>query len=291
MGKQIMQTAFSVGIERVATHEVTTHFRGERSETHQVINIETSTPKAKQFVDKLLAAEYFDPGQITFSTKQPRSIMSNDDVSGLTVPLVEPSTDLCQELWQFSHITYGLIGRIFIAACLLALGLIEGKVLLVVGGLLFIPILPMAMATSYGIAGRQWKLAIQGVYAIAASAVTLLIGGALVAMLTNPPVRFDDIGSPGMGIVISFGVGVAASLAALDDAGRRELIGLAAASQLALIPVWFGIAAIFSRSTDTDSGQVATRLFSFAANLAVLIVTILAVQFATGVVGKIRRIS
>jgi hypothetical protein len=44
----------------------------------------------------------------------------------------EPSVDLMEELWQFSHITYGLIGRVLISAGLLAYGLIEQKLLLMI---------------------------------------------------------------------------------------------------------------------------------------------------------------
>jgi len=41
---------------------------------------------------------------------------------------------------------------------------------------------------------------------------------------------------------MSLALGVAAGLATSDDVGRRELFGLAAATQVAILPVWFGIA-------------------------------------------------
>ena len=77
---------------------------------------------------------------------------------------------------------------------------------------------------------------------------------------------------------------MAAALAAMDDAGRREMIGLAAPSQLAVVPVWLGIIVIFGLPADIDAGETLLRALSVPANLVILIVTMAAVQYATGVV-------
>jgi len=288
--EKIKETAFESGVESVTIRTVVQHRKNAQPEEMDVVDIETSTPRAKRFVDNLLAADYYDREKISFNTRQPRSLIGGEDDKELTRPMVEPATDLYEELWQFSHMTFGLATRILISACLLSYGMIESKLLLMIGGLLFLPILPMAMAVSYGIAGRRWRLAAQGLAAIGTATALLFAGGVIVALVARPPLRFDDLGSPVMGIIISAAVGVAAALASIDDAGRREMIGLAAASQLGLIPVWLGIITVFGLSAGSDSGEVLTRILSFATNLVVLVIALLSVQLATGAAGRIDKV-
>src|ERR1700749_1730137 len=59
---------------------------------------------------------------------------------------------------------------------------------------------------------------------------------------------------------------VTAGLSIADDTGRRYLIGVAAAVQLAIFPVWLGAVAILG----THDGGVWTRLESFLINLATI---------------------
>ena len=67
-----------------------------------------------------LRTTFFDLDQFTIAVRQPRSIVSRERFESLARPLVEPSTDLFEELLQFCQVTYGFIGRIFIGAVLLA---------------------------------------------------------------------------------------------------------------------------------------------------------------------------
>ena len=67
----------------------------------------------------------------------------------------------------------------------------------------------------------------------------------MVALVTNPPLLFNESNSLLAGFLISLAVGVAAGLATADDVGRREMIGLAATAQVAILPVWFGICFVF----------------------------------------------
>jgi hypothetical protein len=285
--ERVIHTAFSAGVDSVSVHDVT-RYTTSGDDERAAIGIETSTPIAKKFIDKLLAEDYFRGSGITFNTRQPRAVISGRDVREITYPMCEPATDLYHELWQFSHVTYGLIGRILVSACLLAHGLIESKILLIIGGLLFLPVLPMVMSISYGVIGGQGKLALQGAMAFVSATAVLFVGGVIVAAVSGPPIRFNDIGSLGTGVLISVGVGIAAQLAAIDDAGRREMIGLAAASQLGLIPVWLGMMTVFGIPAASDNNEVLTRVLSFGANFVVLVLAIMATQFASNAVGKIR---
>lgn len=99
-------------------------------------------------------------------------------------------------------------------------------------------------------------------------------------------IRFTDTSSPTLGIFLSVMIGAAAQLAAIDDAGRRELIGLAAASQVGMIPVWFGITVVSGFSRNIEMSEVASRAFSLFANALALIIAIGATQFLTGTVDE-----
>jgi hypothetical protein len=134
---------------------------------------------------------------------------------------------------------------VLIGALLLAYGMIENKLLIIIGGLLFLPFLPVLLAIGFGAWTREWRLVRQGASALAVGIVLLFVGGALVALMAGPPFRFAEFNSPLISFLISLVVGVAAGLASTDDAGRREMIGLAATSQIAILPTWFGIGAVF----------------------------------------------
>ncbi len=71
--------------------------------------------------------------------------------------------------------------------------------------------------------------------------------------------------------LVSFGisaiVGVAAGLASADDAGRRYLIGVAAAVQYAVFPVWFGISLVLGFPDRAVTGQ---RLLDLAINVVTI---------------------
>jgi hypothetical protein len=128
------------------------------------IDIETATPTAKKFIDALLAAPFFDQNEYAIAVRQPRSIISSEKLSKITHPLAEPNIDILEELWQFSHVTLGFVGRILIGAPLLAYGMIQFKLLFMIAGLLFIPLLPPMLAVGFGTWTRQFTLATQGMF-------------------------------------------------------------------------------------------------------------------------------
>ena len=282
LGQDVMKTAFAVGIETVSFHAVTKHSADGTSNSMDVIDVETSTPKAHSFIDKLLAADYFDREQFSFNVREPRSVLSGEDVSELTKPLAVPPVDLFEELWQFSHITYSLIGRVFISACLLAYGLIQQQTLLIIAGLLFLPLLPMLTAIGFGGITRNWKLCMHGITAFAACVLTLFLGGVAVGAVSSPPMRYDEFTSLPISLLITAAVGIAAGLAAIDDVGRRELIGLAAAAQLGIIPVWLGVTLVFGTSPGTNESEIYTRILTFALNVLMLLLGSVAIYWLSG---------
>ena len=270
MGSKVMQLAFDAGIDSVSFHQVEKHRSGGRVENNDVVDIETSTPKANSFMDKLITAEFFDRDKFSFNVREPRSIGSSVDIRGLTVPLHVPPPDIYEELWQFNRITYGLVGRIFLAACLLAYGLIQHQILLMISGILFLPLLQMVLAIGYGAFTANRRLLLQGLAAIGVGVAVMLASGAIVAAMSQPPMRFNEFNSLPVSMLISAAVGVAAGLGTIDDTGRRELIGLAAASQIGLIPTWLGVCLVFGLPPGTAESEIYSRILMLVLNVAVL---------------------
>jgi len=274
-GDDITKIAFAAGIESVSRWQLESRSSDGGIERKDIVDIETSTPKAKRFIDELLAAPFFDRKDFTVSTRQPRAIVSKNDVEKLTEPYVEPSIDILQELFQFSHITLSFVGRVVIAACLIAYGMIRQETLLMIGGLLVLPLTTLLLAVSYGIRSGIWKLVRQGALAFLLATVLLALSGAGVAAISQPPLKYNDFNSLLASFLISVAVGVGAGFANIDDAGQRQLIGLAATAQIAVIPVWFGICAVFG-----FPGTVGRReIIEHGATFFVNTLTMIAVPF------------
>jgi hypothetical protein len=271
---QVAQIAFDVGIPQVSIHHHQSHRPNQPPETKDVIDIETATPVAKAFTDALMSADFFTPEEYSIAIRQPRSVVSREKPPRLTWPLVEPTIDIFEELWQFSHVTYGFVGRVLIAAMLLAYGMIQHQLLIMLAGLLFLPLLPLILAMGFGLWTRQWRLAGQGLFAFLVGVALLVTGGAVVALVANPPLRYTEHNPLIVGFLISVAVGIAAGLATADDVGRREMIGLAATAQMAILPVWFGITLVYGVSP-LESASPSERALSFGVNVATIVVVAL----------------
>jgi hypothetical protein len=280
-GEAVTKTAFAVEIDKVSRRAVESHHADGRVERKDVVDIETSTPKAKRFIDALLAADFYERDDFTISIRQPRAIVSKTALHELTKPFVEPATDVMEELFQFSHVTASFAGRVAVAACLIAYGMIEQKLLLMIAGLLVLPLTPLLLAVSFGARTGVWNLARQGALAFLVVTALLFAGGAGIAALSEPPMKYQDFNTLAASLLISVGVGVAAGFANIDDAGQRQLIGLAAAAQIALVPVWFGISAVFGFPGNDGANEIIERAASFFLNIVVMIVVTFIVYTST----------
>jgi hypothetical protein len=270
-GNDVAEIAFSVGIRDVSLIEIRALKSDDSERRKDHIEIETATHLAKAFVEKLSASPFFNTEEYAITIRQPRSIYSSRDIRSLTRPLVEPTSDLFQELWQFSQITFGFIGRIYIGAVLLAFGLVDYRLLFMIAGLLFIPLLPLMLGIGFSLLTRQWRLLGQSFLALLTATVLMAAGGATVALFSQPPIRYVEANSLLTGFVISLAVGVAAGLATSDDVGRREMIGLAATAQVAIVPTWFGLAAVLGLPAN-DSVSAKQRAMSLVINVAGIVV-------------------
>ena len=234
---EVVKLANSVGIERVTVSEVLVY---GAEENQRLINVESSTPKARAFVESLLNSSALSKSRYTLTSRELRAIVDDSSLKELTYPMSEPFPDICQDLWQLSHFTPSYIGRCAAGAILLATGVLHNDPIAIVVAALFLPFLPQVLAFSFGVWYREWRLAVQGISAIAISIVVALAGGAAVAAIEGGTIGFSSFKTPLASFAISAVIGVAAGLSSADDAGRRYLIGVAAAVQFAVFPVWFG---------------------------------------------------
>jgi hypothetical protein len=268
---QIAKIAFAVGISEVSVSEKRVLNTGGLETIKESIEMDVGTPVAKAFMDEFTSASFFDVEKFSIAVRQPRALVCREKLSTLARPLVEPSVDLFEELWQFSQVTYGFVGRILIGAMLLAYGLVEFKLLFIIAGLLFIPLLPLMLSVGFGLWTRQWRLALQGLYSLIVAIGLLVVGGVIIGLLSNPPVQYSDFNSLLTGFLFSFAVGVAAGLATADDVGRREMIGLAATAQIAIIPAWLGLCLVLGFPA-ADSTPPARRIIGLLLNILAIVI-------------------
>jgi hypothetical protein len=276
----IARIAFEQGISDVTLQQVEQHKAGAEPQPRDTVDAKVSTPQGKAFVDAVIAAPFFNRDEYAIEIREPRSVLKRTSTRDITRPVPVPIIDLDEELWQFTHVTYSFVLRVFIASLLLSYGMVQENLLLMIGGLLFLPFTPLILAFGFGALTRQWELAGHAVVALIAAIALIAAGGVCVAWVAQPPLLFDKFPPMIAGLAFSFAIGIASSLATADDVGRRELIGLAAASQLAIIPAWLGLSLVYG-----FDGTESEKLTSFGVNIVALVCGALAVygfMFASG---------
>ena len=261
--------AHEAGIERVSIADVYIDGPDVR---RQVVSVETSTPKARVFVDAMLASRTMAGTDYSLTSRELRAIVDGTDAATLTQPMGEPFPDVIQDLWQLSHLSASYLARALAGGILLATGIVENNAVAIVVAALFLPFLAEVLAISFGVWSRDRRLILRGLGAIAASAILAFAGGLIVGSLTGGPIRFQGFKSPLPSFALSAIIGITAGLSNADDTGRRYLIGVAAAVQLAIFPAWMGAAVMVGLPPRDVVDQ---RLLSFAINLVTISVTAL----------------
>jgi hypothetical protein len=87
----------------------------------RVVCVETSTPKARAFVEAFLGSPEFRGADYALTSRELRAIVSggkvgrgelgDQDLADLTRPMSEPFPDVIQDLWQLSHLTTSYLAR------------------------------------------------------------------------------------------------------------------------------------------------------------------------------------
>ena len=243
MGPEIAAVALKTGIAEVSMSSLTV-LEAQRERQVDMVSVEVATPQAKAFIDALFAHSSFDPHSWSITSRELRAIFSRQPARQITRPMPEPAIDVFEDLWQLSHVTSSYVARAFGAAVLLAYGMMGNRPTPIIVAALFLPFLSIVLALSFGLWSGDAPLARQGIAALCVSIVCSVMGGALVAAIHGPPMAYSDFEKPLVSFGISAVIGMAAGLASADDAGRRYLIGVAAAVQYAVFPVWFGISLV-----------------------------------------------
>ena len=266
--QQVVEIAFKAGIKEAAISAATTYSSSENVVLQDVIDIETNTPLANKFIDSFMDAPLYDPNSYSFTMRHPESIFSSNHPSKETHPIFRPTPDVYQELYQFTKVTVSLVGRVFLSAVLLSYGMIENFIPLIISGLLFLPYHHHMIGISLGSVIREWGFLKQALIALTISTLLIFTAGVLVGLVSEPPVLFEIKGSPLVGAILAAVIGVASALASIDDAGRRELIGLAATAHISVYPAWIGLQVGFGET----SKKMVEYSYSFGINITILIV-------------------
>jgi hypothetical protein len=267
--EETARLAHEVGIERVSVADIYIHGPGVH---RQIVSVETSTPKARLFVDALLASPILAATDFSLTSRELRAIVDGKDLAELTRPISEPFPDVIQDLYQLSQVTTSYLARALAGGILLATGIVEDDAIAIVVAALFLPYLAEVLAVSFGLWSGDRRLVLRGLRAVAVSTILAFAGGLIVASFTGGPIRFQAFKSPLASFALSAIIGITAGLADADNTGRRYLIGVAAAVQLAVFPAWLGAAAIAGLP---QTGILKQRLLSFAINLVTISATAL----------------
>jgi hypothetical protein len=232
-------------------------------------SVETSTPNARAFVERFMNSENLSQCDHTLTSREIRSIIGcpAPSVVTLTRPMSEPLPDIVQDLWQLSHLTPSYVGRATAGAVLLADGLIHDSAISIVVAALILPFLSQILAVSFGIWAREYRLAVHGLRALVVSTALAFAAGTAVAWIEGGPLLFNGFRNLMGNFMISAIIGTAGGLSITDDAGRRYLIGVAAAVQFAVFPVWFGAAMVLGLP---GHDIIRERLFGFLVNLVAI---------------------
>ena len=135
---EAVRLANSVGIERVTVTEAFVH--GLETEA-RVISVETSTPKARAFIEEFLGSPVLSKVRATLTSRELRAVVSDSPPADLTNPMSEPFPDVIQDLSQLSTLTASYLGRAMAGAILLATGILRNDPIAIVVAALFLPFL------------------------------------------------------------------------------------------------------------------------------------------------------
>ncbi|WP_029034130.1 DUF389 domain-containing protein [Salinimicrobium terrae] len=251
-GQKVAELAFQKGISTVAISETTLYQKESAPRSADVVDIQSNTPKVKEFVESLMIASFYNPASYSFTVRHPESLFASEPPEEETKPLTRPTTDVYEELWQFCKVTVSLLGRVFLSAFLVAYGMREGFMPLVIAGLLFLPYHHHMLGIGLSAGMKEWKLFRQALIGFAVTTLLIILGGVAMGLLTEPGIEWTAFMESTVlfSFLISMAIGIAAGLGAVDDAGRRELIGLAATAHISVYPIWFGFKFIYGFDAD-----------------------------------------
>ena len=264
--KDVVDLAKESGIPQVTVYPVFAH--GPDC-VKEVVSAETSTPLAKKFADAVLTSDWFDIAESSVSSRQLRAVVSNSTPYDITRPMLEPPVNVFEDLWQLNHITISYWTRATGGALLLAYGMVKSDPVMMVVAALFLPFMSQVLGLSFGSWAGDLQLAWQALKALFVSCAVSIVAGAALALLHHDPMQYHGFLQPLPSFAISAVIGFCAGIITEDDAGRRYLIGVAAAVQYGVYPVWIGYSLVVGFP---DISQTLMRIGTFGINVGTITV-------------------
>ena len=154
-GEQVGQLAFENEIAEVSVIEAK-RIKKDTEAHLEVFQIQANTRKTKKFVEALMRADFYDPKLFNFSTRHPESVFASEPLEEETYPLTRSTGEVYEELFQFSQLTVSLVFRIFLTSILVAFGVKEDYMPLIIAGLLFLPYHHFLVGMSIGAGTKEW---------------------------------------------------------------------------------------------------------------------------------------
>jgi hypothetical protein len=162
--------------------------------------------------------------------------------------------------------TPSFVARSVAAAGLLGYGMLRADPVSIVVAALF-PFMPQVLGLAFGAWAADWKLAVQAGAALLVSMVMSVLAGITLGAVLRGPMQFDGFKSPALSATMSLVIGAAAGCSIADDAGRRYLIGVAAAAQSGVFAVWIGLATVLGFP---HWGTTVARLLTLPLNICAI---------------------
>jgi len=267
LGHEVASLAIAMGNPSISLHTV---YNPARSQNYEEIKIKTSTPKARLFIDRLTRAPFYQAEDCVLSSHDIRSLSFRQDIGETTKPFCMPTMDVYEDLWQAIHITPSFIVRVVVSAMLLTYGMLQNRVILMIGAMLFTVFSPPLMALGLGVPLRDKKIIMYALASFGVANVLSIVAAAIVAGVVGGPLLWDDFGGLAGNVFVAIGASVAGAIADTDDAGRRQLIAIAAAFPYSRFPPWIGISLVLG----FPSLKVTLyRLAIFGLNIGAMIVS------------------
>jgi hypothetical protein len=262
--KDVAELALQAGIKQAIVYKVFAYGSNRQKE---IVSAETSTPHGKKFADSVLTSPWFDSRECTITTRELRAVVSDGHPREITQPMLEPPINVFEDLWQLNHLTVSYWSRAVAGAGLLAYGMAMNDPVTIVVAALFLPFLSQSIALGFGPWAGDWGLARQGLKALTVSTVASVLAGVAIAFIHGPPMLFHGFLGPLPNFVISAIIGITGGFITADDAGRRYLIGVAAAVQYGIFPVWLGFSLV---EGFPDQKTTWIRIATFAINVVTI---------------------
>ena len=275
-GERVAKLALAQGIGEAAVIP-TRVFRDRGMEEGEEVRVQVSAPESTQFIEAVMAADFFDPREYAIVSDEVVAVVSEERPERGTRPFKLSAVTILQELWLQNHVTAAYIARAAVSTILVAYGLLSGDLTVYIVALLFTPFMSQVMAVGFGGWMGDWRLARQGLMVMTLSTVIAILAGVLVAAVMGGPLSYDEFGTLQSNFAISFIVGIVAGLDTADEAGRRELVAVAGAAQFSSFPVWLGIALVLGFP---DAQTTLWRIVTFFVNILTILVVTLAVYIA-----------